>query len=314
MDACESVPQIEMLKGNGNVSSWNNHTEVVRGTDGARFHPWVKDNETVTVWMDELFRAVTLSPTASVHMDGIRLLRFELEPSMMKPDPRFFQYIEGLFNVTSPMGGGVHGPPGKPGLPVYYSLPHYCHAAANLTKGVNGLACNSTQHELYIDVEPVTGEAWRTAKRLMMSSEFGPGFKTIDAKLNRTVLPIFWVENAAQASQSQATVLNDEVFKIQKAKGLSGSLPFLMAALLASCVLYIVFGMFIQRKQRRTSVLMWGSAARMEQTMDAVVTDRGVDVEEPLIRQRHVVKGQHPPPSPEAGPSSKNDAQTSPTD
>eukprot|EP00803_Ostreobium_quekettii_P000329 evm.model.scf_1109.2 EVM.evm.TU.scf_1109.2 scf_1109:16382-23924(+) len=252
---------IEQLRGVSNVSSWNNHTEMVRGTDGAHFHPWMADNETMTVWVNELFRAVELSPIGSVEKDGVRLLRYELDPSMANADPRFYQYVEGLFNATSPTVAGPNGPSDQHGLPVYFSLPHYCHAASNLAEGVNGLKCNLTRHELYIDVEPVTGQTWRAAKRLMMSSEFGPDFKSVDAHLNRTILPIFWIEESGEASAAQAEVLNDRVFKIQRLIQMSGQLPIMLAILLGTILLFITIAPFVARKKRWRPKMMWGGQA-----------------------------------------------------
>ena len=70
--------QFEKFKGYMNVSAWNNHMEIVRGTDGSRFHPWIQDNDTLTVWVNELFRAIDLMPNKTTEMDGIRLRRYEL--------------------------------------------------------------------------------------------------------------------------------------------------------------------------------------------------------------------------------------------
>lgn len=51
--------------------------------------------------------------------------------------------------------------------------------------------------------EPNTGITLRAAKRLMMSSWFGPKWGTIDPSLTPTFLPIFWAELASQARGPQ---------------------------------------------------------------------------------------------------------------
>lgn len=46
----------------------------------------------------------------------------------------------------------------------------------------------------------------------MMSSEFGPDFKSIDAHVNHTFLPVFWLEESGQASAVQAEQLKGQVY------------------------------------------------------------------------------------------------------
>lgn len=40
---------------------------------------------------------------------------------------------------------------------------------------VLGLNCSMEEHVTFLDVEPTTGITMRAAKRLMMSTEYGPG-------------------------------------------------------------------------------------------------------------------------------------------
>ena len=40
-----------------------------------------------------------------VKLGGVPLLRMRADPAQGDPDPRFFQYIRGLMNVTAPTAG-----------------------------------------------------------------------------------------------------------------------------------------------------------------------------------------------------------------
>lgn len=54
-----------------------------------------------------------------------------------------------------------------------------------------------------LSAEPNTGITLRAAKRLMMSSWFGPRWRSLDPLLRPTFLPVFWAELASQAKPAQ---------------------------------------------------------------------------------------------------------------
>ena len=122
-----------------------------------------------------------------VRLSGLPLLRLRADLSQGDPDPRFFQYIRGLMNVTAPTAGeqgrgqgradlicfrvccppalllrpavpaplpaaGPAGLAGKPGPPLFLSYPHFCDANPRLAAGVVGLQCRPKQHDLFLDV------------------------------------------------------------------------------------------------------------------------------------------------------------------
>ena len=88
------------------------------------------------------------------------LLRLRGDPAQAAPDPRFYQTLRGLMNVTAPMaaaaagggssGGGGDTPPVGP--PLFLSYPHFCGADPRLAAGVQGLACHPEVHSLFLDV------------------------------------------------------------------------------------------------------------------------------------------------------------------
>ena len=70
------------------------------------------------------------------------------------------------------------GPDGRAGLagpPVFLSNAHFCDVDPAVADTVLGLNCSLSQHVTFLDVEPTTGITMRAAKRLMMSTEYGPG-------------------------------------------------------------------------------------------------------------------------------------------
>ena len=70
---------------------------------------------------------------------------------------------------------GPEGRAGRAGPPVFLSNAHFCHVDPAVADTVVGLNCSMSQHVTFLDVEPTSGITMRAAKRLMMSTEYGPG-------------------------------------------------------------------------------------------------------------------------------------------
>lgn len=61
------------------------------------------------------------------------------------------------------------------GPPVFLSNAHFCDVDPAVAETVVGLNCSQSEHVTFLDVEPTTGITMRAAKRLMMSTQYGPG-------------------------------------------------------------------------------------------------------------------------------------------
>ena len=70
---------------------------------------------------------------------------------------------------------GPEGRAGVAGPPVFLSNAHFCDVDPAVADTVLGLNCSLAEHVTLLDVEPTTGITMRAAKRLMMSTEYGPG-------------------------------------------------------------------------------------------------------------------------------------------
>jgi hypothetical protein len=51
-----------------------------------------------------------------------------------------------------PESAGASGKPGRPGPPLFLSYPHYCQADERLQQGVEGISCDPSKHDLFLDV------------------------------------------------------------------------------------------------------------------------------------------------------------------
>ena len=79
-----------------------------------------------------------------------------------------------------PQGVCIAGPEGRagvPGPPIFLSNAHFCDVDPAVADTVVGLNCSQAEHVTLLDVEPMTGITMRAAKRLMMSTQYGPGIR-----------------------------------------------------------------------------------------------------------------------------------------
>lgn len=203
LDDISQLWETEQWKNVTEVTCWaEGHVERVRGTDAAQFRPGLKLNDSVHVWVGDLYRATRLIAAEEVVANGVPLLRLRPDPSILRPDPRYFQTIQGLMNISGPAVAGPTGRPDTPGPPIFLSYPHFCGADPALAQGVEGLRCRPEYLDLYLDVEPSTGVTLRAAQRLMMVSWFGGRWGVIDGKARDTFLPIFWVEATTEIGRA----------------------------------------------------------------------------------------------------------------
>lgn len=204
------VLQYTMWHGEHNVSSWNKpFVELVSGTDGSQFSPGLRGGDKVRVWAGEAYRSIEfVSEKGDFKVGRVPVIKFRPDPAQREPDPRYYQYIKGLMNITSPSSQGR----ATPGPYLFLSLPGYCGIDdRRVVDSAVGIDCNDTSkdYEVFLDVEPTTGITLRAEKALMLSSWFGQRYKAIDSSVaDDTFIPIFWASEKSEASPQQLQMFN----------------------------------------------------------------------------------------------------------
>lgn len=152
-----------------------------------------------------------------VTVNGVRLLKYQPDDRVVAPDPRFFTEIPGLMNVSACTAVGPSGSAASAaGPPVFMSMPHYCHvdpAVAAQTTGVT--PCDVAAHDLWLGVEPTTGITMAARKRLQVSSAFDARHTSFDGRLQPTILPIFWAEEAGEIGEAQARQIRSQMYPVR---------------------------------------------------------------------------------------------------
>ncbi|KAG2441772.1 hypothetical protein HXX76_003385 [Chlamydomonas incerta] len=251
---------IEREAGWSNVTSWGpNCTEKVRGTDAFQFRPGLQRNESLRVWITELFRSAVLLYKGDVELHGVRLYRFEPDPHEGDPDACHHQTIRGLANVTvpsavGPNGNGSDANAAAHGVRLFMSLPHFCQVDPAVSAALEGVECNRDLHTTFLDVEPNTGVTMRAAKRLQLSSQLSDSARAVlePAIAAPLLLPVFWAEEASQVSEAQAAAFRGSVYRVQRlAAALRAAVPPAAAAAAALALAAGGAAVAVARRERR---------------------------------------------------------------
>ncbi|MFX0017266.1 MAG: hypothetical protein ACFFBT_07600 [Promethearchaeota archaeon] len=184
------------------ITVWEER-EKVRGTDGTQFAPGVSKNDPLYVFITDLLRTVEITYSGTNNIYGIELYRFKLSEETLKINPKYYQSIEGLANMTIDQG-----------IPTFLSKPHFLDASSHLKDSVSGLNPNETLHDIYIDVEPLSGAVMNAGERIQ-----------VNFMVNHTdmwyincwegIMPILWLEFGGQITENLANKFKNLVYTAQ---------------------------------------------------------------------------------------------------
>ncbi|MFX1494651.1 MAG: hypothetical protein ACFFBZ_10255, partial [Promethearchaeota archaeon] len=184
------------------ITVWKEE-EYVRGTGGTQFAPGVSKNDPLYIFITDLLRTVEITYSGATNIYGIELYRFKLSEDTLKINPKYYQSIEGLANMTIDQG-----------IPTFLSKPHFLDASGHLKDSVTGLNPNEAQHDIYIDVEPLSGAVMNAGERIQ-----------INFMVNHTdiwysdcwegVMPILWLEFGGQIPENLANEFKSLVYSAQ---------------------------------------------------------------------------------------------------
>ncbi|NXH05420.1 CD36 protein, partial [Loxia leucoptera] len=233
---------IESYKNERTLSYWKGHCDMVNGTDGASFPPFVKKDQVLRFFSSDICRSIYGVFHSQQVVKGITLYRFVVPreafaaPDEVPDNYCFCTDLEISQNCT--VAGVLDISACKAKRPVYISLPHFLHASESVLSSVEGLSPNEEEHETYLDIEPVTGFTLRFAKRLQVNLLVRPSTRIEPLKKVKKpyVFPVLWLNESA--------VIGDEKAEMFRGK-ISGRLQLLstlqMALMIGGSVLFLAF-------------------------------------------------------------------------
>ncbi|NXS57640.1 CD36 protein, partial [Brachypteracias leptosomus] len=231
---------IESYKNKRNLSYWPDHCDMVNGTDGASFPPFVKEDQVLRFFSSDICRSIYGVFQNKQEVKGISLYRFivprEAFASPTEVRDNYCFCTDPVISQNCTLAGVLDISSCKEGKPVFISLPHFLHASDVILHQVEGLSPNPKEHETFLDIEPITGFTLRFAKRLQVNLLVRPAPK-IQALENVTtpyIFPILWLNESAVIGDAKAEMFRKKVTGpvqllhiLQLALMISGSVLFL---------------------------------------------------------------------------------------
>nr|CAH7722186.1 unnamed protein product [Callosobruchus chinensis] len=188
-----NVGKIVEYDGAEKMSSWpTDECNVIDGTDGTIFPPFLEPEDGIVSYAPDLCRSLGAYYVKSTKYSGIPVGEYtaDLGDASTNEDEKCYCYTDdtclkkGLMDLYKCSG-----------VPIYASLPHFLGAHESYLRGVIGLKPNKTEHEIRILFESFTGSPLFARKRLQFNMPLEP-IQKLDLFKNftETVLPIFWIE------------------------------------------------------------------------------------------------------------------------
>ncbi|NXD79271.1 CD36 protein, partial [Halcyon senegalensis] len=233
---------IESYKNKRNLSYWEGHCDLVNGTDGASFPPFVKKDEILRFFSSDICRSIYGIFQGKQHVKGIPLYRFTVpreafaSPAEVKDNYCFC--TDEVISKNCTLAGVLDISACKAGRPVFISLPHFLHASDSILHDVEGLSPNEKEHETFLDIEPITGFTLQFAKRLQVNLlvKPAPKIEALSKVKNPYIFPILWLNESAVIGDAKA-----EMFR----KKVTGPVQFLnllqMVLIISGSVLFLAF-------------------------------------------------------------------------
>lgn len=216
----------------GRVLKWNGRSEVsywkgkscntIQGTDGQFFHPFVQKDEKLDIFAPDLCRTLSIEFIKTTSIRTIELYRFGISSSFFKPidfndetkcycvkrshdAKQKFCKLSGVVDVSSCRK-----------KPIVLSTPHFYNGDPILRQQVEGLSPSASEHDTFIDIEPMTGAVLRVRRRLQVNVEIGPseGYDKSQVLKDKIIHPFIWMDQSIVIPDDLAQKLENKLTKI----------------------------------------------------------------------------------------------------
>ncbi|XP_019399184.1 PREDICTED: platelet glycoprotein 4 isoform X2 [Crocodylus porosus] len=208
---------IDSYKNKRNLSFWEGHCDLINGTDGSSFPPFVKKDSILRFFSSDICRSIYGIFTSDQVVKGIPLFRFSVPSAafaspLINPDNMCF-CTDPVVSKNCTSAGALDISSCKAGRPVYITLPHFLFASKDIQEAVEGLSPNKDEHETFLDVEPTTGFTLHFAKRLQVNLMVKPAPKiqTLSKIKEPYIFPLLWLNETAIIGDDKAEMFRSKV-------------------------------------------------------------------------------------------------------
>ncbi|XP_072518509.1 lysosome membrane protein 2 isoform X2 [Salminus brasiliensis] len=243
--------RVDTWKGQKLMSFWNtNQSNMINGTDGSAFHPFLTKEERLDVFTADLCRSIYMLFEKEVDVKGIPAYRYTPPRDVFasgKNNPENEGFCldpekcldDGVLNVAVC----------RKGAPVIVSFPHFYLGDQKYVDAIEGLSPVHEQHQTFLDLNPTTGVPVRAAKRAQINILLDRvnGFP-MTRSLNGTVFPIMFLNESVVIDDASAARLH----KLLSITLIVAKFPFILIAL-GVILLVISVLLIIRSHQRKTT-------------------------------------------------------------
>lgn len=231
------LARIAYWNGTNAVSWWfSKWANMINGTDGTMFHPFIDQSETLYMFNPDTCRSLPYIFKEHASYLGVPLLHFYLPPyvyanSTVHPQNKEFcpsRYLySGVFNITECSRGA----------PLGLSNPHFLYGSKDLQESVEGLSPNVSLHENFFQVEPVMGLPYIFAERLQINLFVEPSYLPEMKNVSLFYYPFLWFEEKVVVRTEDAMKYKSTILVMNKyVLALKVVLPFLGGCLIILAV------------------------------------------------------------------------------
>lgn len=239
-------------KGEKLMSFWKtNQSNMINGTDGSAFHPFLTKEERLDVFTADLCRSIHMRFEKEVEVKGIPAYRFTppravLASGTNNPENEGFCLTpkkcldDGVLDVSVC----------RQGAPVVVSFPHFHLGDEKYVQAVEGLSPVHEQHQTFLDLNPTMGVPVRAMKRAQINIhlERVTGFP-MTRNLESTIFPIIFLNESVVIDNASA----ERIQKLLLVVTLVSHFPLILVAL-GVILLIVAVILAVRYYQNKTEV------------------------------------------------------------
>ncbi|XP_039213237.1 scavenger receptor class B member 1 isoform X2 [Crotalus tigris] len=196
---------VDSWNGLKKVSFWHSdQCNMINGTAGEQWPPFMTPSSPVELYTPDVCRSIKLNYTMSRKFRGIPVYHYTAPKNLFAngttypPNEGFCPCRQsGIQNISSCQSNA----------PVFISQPHFFNADPALLDTVEGLHPNKKDHDLFVDIHPLTGIPMNCSVKMQMNLfiKHIPGIWQT-GQIKPVVLPMIWF---AESGELVGDILDD---------------------------------------------------------------------------------------------------------
>ncbi|XP_067231942.1 lysosome membrane protein 2 [Chanodichthys erythropterus] len=221
--------RIYTWKGEKMLSFWKtNQSNMINGSDGSAFHPFLTKEERLNVFTSDLCRSIHMRFEKEVEVKGIPAYRFTPPRDVLasgKNNPE----NEGFCVTKKCLDDGVLDVSVcRKGAPVVVSFPHFHLGDKKYANAIDGISPVHEHHQTFLDLNPTMGMPVRAMKRAQINIHLDrvTGFP-LTRNLNGTIFPIVFLNESVVIDDASAA----RIHKLLLIVTLVSHFPLILATL-----------------------------------------------------------------------------------